>query len=146
MTIRGRLSAEAEQSAESNLLDLIKDPVKRRKVIYSAGALVAQQIHGIKWFYYFGTVFSQAIGLKDPFLMNIIIFTIQMVTVLAAVFCANKVPRRPLLLTTTLIMTASIFILGCLGIPGGDVSSTFGMVIISFVIIEITALASRGDL
>jgi hypothetical protein len=36
-------------------------------------------------------------------------------------------------------MTASIFIVSCLGIPGGDVSSTFGKVIISFVIIEITA-------
>jgi SP family sugar:H+ symporter-like MFS transporter len=139
MTIRGSLAAEAEQSAESSWLDLIKDPIERRKVIYSAGALVAQQINGIQWFYYFGTVFSQAIGLEDPFLMGIIVFSIQIVTVLAAVFCANKIPRRPLLLTTTLIMMASIFIVGCLGIPGGDVSSTFGKVIISFVIIEITA-------
>jgi SP family sugar:H+ symporter-like MFS transporter len=139
MTIRGSLAAEAEQSAESSWLDLIKDPIERRKTIYSAGALVAQQINGIQWFYYFGTVFSQAIGLEDPFLMSIIVFTIQIGTVLAAVFCANKVPRRPLLLTTTLIMMASIFIVGCLGIPGGDVSSTFGKVIISFVIIEITA-------
>jgi hypothetical protein len=87
----------------------------------------------------FGTVFSQAIGLEDTFLMNIIVFPIQIVTVLAAVFCANKIPRRPLLLTTTLIMTASIFIVSCLGIPGSDVSSTFGKVIITFVIIEITA-------
>jgi SP family sugar:H+ symporter-like MFS transporter len=139
MTIRGSLAAEAEQSAESRWSDLIKDPIERRKVIYSAGALVAQQINGIQWFYYFGTVFSQAIGLEDPFLMSIIVFTIQIVTVLAAVFCANKIPRRPLLLTTTLIMTASIFIVGCLGIPGSDVSPTFGKVIISFVIIEITA-------
>jgi sugar porter (SP) family MFS transporter len=139
MTIRGSLAAEAEQSAESSWSDLIKDPIERRKVIYSAGALVAQQINGIQWFYYFGTVFSQAIGLEDPFLMSIIVFTIQIVTVLAAVFCANKIPRRPLLLTTTLIMTASIFIVGCLGIPGSDVSPAFGKVIISFVIIEITA-------
>lgn len=71
--------------------------------------------------------------------MSIIVFTIQIVTVFAAVLCANKIPRRPLLLTTTLIMTASIFIIGCLGLPGGDVSPTFGKVIISFVIIEITA-------
>lgn len=40
---------------------------------------------------------------------------------------------------TTLVMMASIFIVGCLGIPGGDVSKTSGKVIISFVIIAITA-------
>jgi MFS family permease len=138
-TIRSSLAAEAEQTAESSWIDLLKDPVERRKLIYSAGALIAQQINGIQWFYYFGTVFGQAIGLKDPFLMNIIVFTIQIVIVFVAVLCANKIPRRPLLLTTTLIMTASIFIVGCLGIPGSNVSSTFGKVIISFVIIEITA-------
>lgn len=85
------------------------------------------------------TVFIKAIGLEDAFLMSIIVFTIQLVTVLAAVFCANKIPRRPLLLTTTLIMTASIFIVGFLGIPGGEIISTFRKVIISFVVIEITA-------
>lgn len=53
MTIRGSLAAEAEQSAESSWLDLIKDPIERRKVIYSAGALVAQQFNGIQWFYCF---------------------------------------------------------------------------------------------
>ncbi|KAJ4364150.1 hypothetical protein N0V83_009605 [Neocucurbitaria cava] len=137
--IENSLAAEAEQSIESSWLDLVRDPVERRKVVFSAGALIAQQVNGIQWFYYFGTVFSKAIGLNDPFLMSIIVFVIQVVTVFVAVLCANTIPRRPLLLTTTLMMMGSIFIVGCLGIPGGDVSSTAGKVIISFVIIEITA-------
>lgn len=139
LIIRESLAVEAEQSAESSWWDLVRDPVERRKVVYSAGALIAQQINGIQWFYYFGTVFSKAIGLDDPFLMSIIVFTIQVVTVFLAVLCANKIPRRPLLLVTTLVMMVSIFIVGCLGIPGGEVSGTSGKVIISFVIIEITA-------
>lgn len=139
LTIRANLEHEAELSADSNWMDLVTDPIERRKVIFSAGALVAQQINGIQWFYYFGTVFSQSIGLDDPFLMTIIVFVIQVVTVFAAVLCANKIPRRPLLLSTTLIMMVSIFIVGCLGIPGGEVSGTSGKVIISFVIVEITA-------
>lgn len=130
---------EAAMAKESSWLDLVRDPIERRKVVYSAGALIAQQINGIQWFYYFGTVFSKAIGLEDPFLMTLIVFIIQVVVVFAAVLCANKIPRRPLLLITTVIMTISIFIVGCLGIPGGEVSKTFGKVIISFVIIEITA-------
>ncbi|KXT09458.1 hypothetical protein AC579_8670 [Pseudocercospora musae] len=137
--IQEGLREEADLAVESSWMSLVTDPIERRKLIFSAGALVAQQINGIQWFYYFGTVFSKAIGLDDPFLMTIIVFTIQVVTVLAAVLCANRIPRRPLLLSTTFMMTISIFIVGGLGIPGGDVSRTFGKVIISFVIIEITA-------
>jgi SP family sugar:H+ symporter-like MFS transporter len=47
-TIRGSLLAEAQQTAESSWTDLIKDPVEQRKVIYSAGTLLAQQINGIR--------------------------------------------------------------------------------------------------
>ncbi|KAF2645508.1 general substrate transporter [Massarina eburnea CBS 473.64] len=139
LLIQNSLALEASQFDESSWWDLIKDPIERRKVIYSAGALVAQQINGIQWFYYFGTVFSQAIGIEDPFLMTIIVFVIQVVTVFVALFFANRIPRRPLLLSTTLMMMGSIFIVGCLGIPGENVSKTSGKVIISFVIIEITA-------
>ncbi|OJD39880.1 sugar transporter protein [Diplodia corticola] len=139
LALQKDLDDEAALAKNSSWLDLVRDPIERRKVLYSAGALIAQQINGIQWFYYFGTNFSQAIGLDDPFLMTLIVFIIQVVVVFAAVLCANKLPRRPLLLITTGIMAVSIFIVGCLGIPGGDVSETFGKVIISFVIIEITA-------
>jgi len=139
VTLRAAIDTEEILAAESSWSSLLTDPIERRKLIFSAGALIAQQINGIQWFYYFGTVFSKAIGLKDPFLMAVIVFLIQTVTVFLAVLFANKIPRRPLLLTTTAIMTVSIFIVGCLGIPDGDVSPTFGKVIISFVIIEITA-------
>ncbi|KAI4784887.1 hypothetical protein E4T52_00170 [Aureobasidium sp. EXF-3400] len=139
ISLQAAIDAEESLAAESSWLSLLTDPIERRKLVFSAGALIAQQINGIQWFYYFGTVFSKAIGLKDPFLMTVIVFLIQIVTVFLAVLFANKIPRRPLLLTTTAIMTVSIFIVGCLGIPGSDVSPTFGKVIISFVIIEITA-------
>ncbi|KAF5545290.1 glucose transporter rco-3 [Fusarium napiforme] len=133
------LEKESSSEIESAWIQLITDPIERRKVIYSAGALIAQQINGIQWFYYFGTIFSKAIGLKDPFLMTLIVFIIQVFVVLAAVLLANKIPRRPLLLITTGIMTVSIFVVGCLGIPGGTPSEIVGKVIISFVIIEIVA-------
>ncbi|KAK6004815.1 hypothetical protein QM012_007594 [Aureobasidium pullulans] len=139
ITLQATIDKEISLAEESSWISLLTDPVERRKLVFSAGALIAQQINGIQWFYYFGTVFSKAIGLKDPFLMTVIVFLIQIVTVFLAVLFANKIPRRPLLLTTTAIMTVSIFIVGCLGIPGGEVSPTFGKVIISFVIIEITA-------
>ncbi|RSL81852.1 hypothetical protein CEP51_005561 [Fusarium floridanum] len=138
-SIQDDLERERASEVEGAWIQLLTDPIERRKVVYSAGALVAQQINGIQWFYYFGTVFSKAIGLKDPFLMTLIVFIIQVFVVLAAVLLANKLPRRPLLMITTGIMTVSIFVVGCLGIPGGNPSETIGKVIISFVIIEIVA-------
>ena len=138
---RMQLDIDEELEAEKGggWLELLTDPVERRKMIYSAGALVAQQINGIQWFYYFGTVFSKSIGLEDPFLMTVIVFVIQVFVVLAAVLLANKLPRRPLLLITTGIMMVSIFVVGCLGIPGNEPTEAMGKVIISFVIIEIVA-------
>lgn len=137
--IQEDLDRDVEMAAQGGWLQLITDPIERRKVVYSAGALVAQQVNGIQWFYYFGTVFSKAIGLSDPFLMTLIVFIIQVFVVLAAVLLANKLPRRPLLMATTGVMTVSIFVVGCLGIPGGEPTDTIGKVIISFVIIEIVA-------
>ncbi|KAH6975317.1 hypothetical protein BKA56DRAFT_87590 [Ilyonectria sp. MPI-CAGE-AT-0026] len=124
--IEDDLHRERASEATSGWMQLVTDPIERRKVVYSAGALVAQQINGIQWFYYFGTVFSKAIGLSDPFLMTLIVFIIQVFVVLAAVMLANKLPRRPLLMITTGIMTVSIFVVGCLGIPGGTPSQTVG--------------------
>jgi hypothetical protein len=68
------IDEEASMASESKWIDLVRDPIERRKVIFSAGALIAQQINGIQWFYYFGTVFSKSIGLEDPFLMTLIVF------------------------------------------------------------------------
>ncbi|KAL1888432.1 hypothetical protein Sste5346_009549 [Sporothrix stenoceras] len=126
---------------EGSWMSLVRDPIERRKVMYSAGALIAQQINGIQWFYYFGTVFSKAIGLTEPFLMTLIVFIIQLFVVLAALLLSNRIPRRPLMLTCTSIMMLSIFVVGCMGINSDSnyVPQVNGKVIISFVIIEIVA-------
>lgn len=133
------IDREMELESEGGWMQLITDPIERRKTIFSAGALVSQQVNGIQWFYYFGTVFAKAIGLEDPFMMTLIVFIIQVFVVLLAVVFANRIPRRPLLMITTGIMTVSIFIVGCLGIPGNNPTTVIGKVIISFVVIEIVA-------
>jgi len=80
------IDEEALMASESKWIDLIRDPIERRKVVYSAGALIAQQINGIQWFYYFGAVFSKSIGLEDPFLMTLIVF-VRLDTRLAGIPC-----------------------------------------------------------
>lgn len=48
--LQGDLDREAALTSESSWMDLVRDPIERRKVIYSAGALIAQQINGIQWY------------------------------------------------------------------------------------------------
>lgn len=141
VNIRRVIEQEKAGTAGGSWASLVRDPIERRKVLYSAGALIAQQINGIQWFYYFGTDFSRAIGLTDPFLMTLIVFIIQLFVVLTSLLLSNRIPRRPLMLTCTAIMMLSIFIVGCMGIDsnGEYVAPIYGKVIISFVIIEIVA-------
>lgn len=47
MQIQEGLREEADLAAESSWVSLVTDPIERRKLIFSAGALVAQQINGI---------------------------------------------------------------------------------------------------
>ncbi|KAF6805756.1 sugar transporter [Colletotrichum musicola] len=138
--LQHHMDTESRLHSGGGWTQLVTDRVERRKVVVSAGALVAQQVNGIQWFYYFRTVFARDIGLQDPFLMTLIVFSIQVVVVAAAVVLADRLPRRRLLLATTGIMTVSIFVVGCLGIPSHEVQNqVIGRVIISFVILEIVA-------
>ncbi|KAF6806236.1 sugar transporter [Colletotrichum sojae] len=141
-SLQHHMNTESHLHLDGGWTQLVTDRVERRKVVFSAGALVSQQVNGIQWFYYFGTVFARDIGLQDPFLVTLIVFSIQVVVVAAAVVVADRLPRRPLLLATTGIMTVSIFIVGCLGIPNPEVQSrAIGRVIISFIILEIVAFS-----
>ncbi|KAE8308881.1 hypothetical protein BDV41DRAFT_591708 [Aspergillus transmontanensis] len=116
VTLQHDIDNEKQLTEDSSWLNLTLDPMERRKTIHSAGVLVAQQVNGIQWFYYFGTLFSKAIALSGPFLMTLVVSS----------------SKRPLLLITTGIMGVSIFVVGCLGIPGGEVSHILGKAIISF--------------
>ena len=69
--------AEEENSEGSSWKSLVTDPSERRKVVYSVGALFSQQICGILFFYVYGVIFAQAIGIKEPFLIQLITNILQ---------------------------------------------------------------------
>jgi len=60
------VSTERASAAESTWLSLLRDPIERRKLGYSCGAMIAQQINGIQFFYSYGVVFAQSIGIAQP--------------------------------------------------------------------------------
>ncbi|KAK5064243.1 hypothetical protein LTR84_000076 [Exophiala bonariae] len=127
---------ELQNKDHSSWLSLVTNPIERRKVIYSAGALYSQQICGILFFYVYGVVFAQAIGIKQPFMIQLITNILQIFAVAAAVVTGNKVRRRHNLLVTTSMMLCAFLVIGGIGTQEKlTTSSQYVIVVFSFVII-----------
>lgn len=127
---------EMERTAESSWKALLVDPVERKKVIWSAGALYAQQICGILFLYVYGVVFAQAIGIREPFMIQLATNILQIFAVGAAVVTGNKIRRRTNLLVTTSLMLVAFLVIGGIGTRKElSQSSQYIIVVFSFVVI-----------
>ncbi|RDL40118.1 High-affinity glucose transporter ght5 [Venustampulla echinocandica] len=127
---------EQETAAESSWRALLVNPIERKKVIWSAGALYAQQICGILFFYVYGVVFAQAIGIKEPFMIQLATNILQIFAVAAAVITGNKIRRRTNLLATTSLMLIAFLVIGGIGTQQDlTTSSQYVIVVFSFVVI-----------
>ncbi|KAF9876691.1 fungal specific transcription factor [Colletotrichum karsti] len=130
---------EFDSSADSTWTSLLSDSIERRKLIFSCGAMFAQQINGIQFWYTYGVVFAQSIGVAQPFTINTITNVIQIFAVGASVMLGNKVPRRTNLLVCTVGMFVSLVAVGGLGTTkrGGPFSQGVGIAIVVFAYINI---------
>ena len=109
------IERERTMEAESSWISLLTDPVERRKMIFSCGAMVAQQINGIQFFYSYGVIFAQSIGISQPFTISLITNVLQVVAVAVSVVLGNKVSRRKNMMICSLILWAALLVIGGLG-------------------------------
>lgn len=114
-TLQENKRIEQQHAEESTWKSLFMDPIERRKLVYSCGAMFSQQICGILFFYVYGVVFAQEIGISDPFLIQLITNIIQIFAVGAAVVTGNKVRRRVNLMVTNIMMLVAFIIIGGMG-------------------------------
>lgn len=56
--------------------------------------MFAQQINGIQFFYSYGVVFAESIGVAQPFTISVITNVLQVVAVLVSVLLGNRIGRR----------------------------------------------------
>lgn len=95
---------------------------------------MAQQINGIQFFYSYGVVFAQSIGISQPFTISLITNVLQVVAVSIAVLLGNKVPRRTNLMVTTIMMWCAFVIIGGIGtIKLLLYSGSIGIVVVSYI-------------
>jgi sugar porter (SP) family MFS transporter len=130
---------EKDMEATSSWTSLFQDPIERRKLIYSCGAMFAQQINGIQFWYTYGVVFAQSIGTVPPFTINTITNVLQIIAVGLSVVLGNKMRRRVNLLVCTCGMLISLGVVGGLGTThrGGPFTKPVGITIVVFSYINI---------
>lgn len=128
--------ASEEQHVEaSSWWNIMKDPVERRKLVIATGSMAHQQIGGITFFYVYGVVFAQAIGLSDPFLIQLITNILQIVAVGASVVTGNKLRRRVNLLITNSVMLVALLIIGAIGTQKLTTAYQYVIVIFTYFVI-----------
>lgn len=129
------LDRERARSNESTWASLWTDRIERRKTVYACGAMFSQQINGILFFYVYGVVFAQAIGISQPFLITLITNILQIFAVGASVVFQHKMKRRLNLLVTTGMMVFAFIVIGGIGTKPLTTASQYVIVVFSYVII-----------
>lgn len=87
-----------------------------RRTLTALWTIVAQQFLGLALFGSYGTYFFQQAGLEDPFQIKAITTSLQIVTVVAAVFGVDKFGRRLMACTMTTLMWITCVVVGILGV------------------------------
>ncbi|CAH0056912.1 unnamed protein product [Clonostachys solani] len=130
---------QQEDESSSSWAELFVDPIERRKLIYSSGAMIAQQINGIQFFYSYGVIFAQSIGIKEAFTISLITNLLQVIAVAVSVLVANKISRRINMIVCSCGLFAALVVVGGLGTTRRDGAFTTGVssaiVVFSYIVI-----------
>ncbi|SPC66701.1 related to HXT1 - Low-affinity hexose facilitator [Ustilago sp. UG-2017b] len=92
--------------------------VELRKFACVLGILIGQQIGGVQFIFSYTVTFMTAVGLKDAFIITIIVDVIEIVGVLCSFLLVNRFGRRPLILWTSIPMFISLFVVAGIGTKG----------------------------
>jgi MFS family permease len=113
LAIEHERSVATEQRKESWLA--IFRGTDGRRTLTALWTITAQQFTGLALFGTFGTYFFQQAGLPDPFSIKAITTSLQIVTVIAAVFLVDRLGRRLMACIATTLMWLTCLVVGILG-------------------------------
>ncbi|KAK2626559.1 hypothetical protein QTJ16_003734 [Diplocarpon rosae] len=108
------------------------------RTLIGAGVQIAQQLTGVNFIFYFGTTFFQTIGINQPFIISVILSTVNVVATPPALYLIDKWGRRPLLIYGGILMSVCQIIVA---IVGTAVYSS-AAVLITFICLYIVFFAS----
>lgn len=127
---------EEQQLKESSWKSLFLESIERKKLLWAAGGMYAQQICGIIFFYNYGVVFAQEIGVSEPFTITLVTMILQIIAVAVSVLTANKIRRRTNLLYSTGLIFLAFIVIGGIGTQKTlSTASKYVIVVFSYVVV-----------
>lgn len=127
---------EEEQASVSSWKSLVFDKIERKKLLWAAGGMYAQQICGIIFFYNYGVIFAEELGVSQPFTITLITMILQIIAVATSVLLGNKLSRRSNLLVSTSMIFVAFMIIGGIGTQKNlSTASKYIIVVFSYVVI-----------
>ncbi|ETN45120.1 uncharacterized protein HMPREF1541_09997 [Cyphellophora europaea CBS 101466] len=137
-----RANHEYEMSVgKGTYLDCTKGTVGKRLM---TGCLLQalQQLSGVNFIFYYGTAYFERAGFENPFTIQVITNTVNVVSTLPGLYLVEKLGRRNLLLLGAVGMCVCQFIVAITGTVAGTTDLAAQRAAIAFVCIYIYFFAS----
>lgn len=109
------MQKEAEQSAgkKPSIFDMLRSPVSRKAMLASFGMMFFQQASGVNAvIFYTVTIFKASGSSMAPEVASILVALVQLVMSGVAALIVDRAGRKPLLMISTGVMSASLIALG----------------------------------
>ncbi|KAJ4309524.1 hypothetical protein N0V94_008889 [Neodidymelliopsis sp. IMI 364377] len=121
----------------------------KRRIILGICMQMMQQLTGINFIFYFGTVFFQQLGsIKDPFLISLVTTLVNVLPTPASFFTVEKIGRRPILIFGAAGMVIMQFIVSAISASAGKntanhpANSNATRAMIAFICLNISVFAT----
>ncbi|KAF8605370.1 general substrate transporter [Ceratobasidium sp. AG-I] len=132
-----------EKLNQSSYLDCFRQgSVKTRTRMFTGlGFLGIQQLTGINFIFYYGTTFFARSGIKDPYLISVVVNIVNVVSTFPAFPLIDRLGRRPLLIWGAVFMTIFQYIVGICGVTIPTDNVVGQRVLVAFVCLYIVSFA-----
>lgn len=114
----------------------------RKRLLTGCMLQALQQLSGINFIIYFGTSYFLRAGFQNPFIIQVIINSVNVVSTLPGLYLVEKLGRRGLLLLGAVGMTVSQFMVAIVGTTAGTVNLPAQRAAIAFTCFYIYFFAS----
>lgn len=126
---------------KGSYLDCLKGTIGKR-LITGCALQALQQLSGVNFIFYYGTAYFERAGFENPFIIQVITNTVNVVSTFPGLYLVEKMGRRNLLLMGAIGMTVAQFVVAITGTVAGTNDLAAQRTAIAFVCIYIFFFAS----
>jgi sugar porter (SP) family MFS transporter len=113
-----------------------------RRLITGSGLQILQQLSGCNFVFYFGTTFFSKLGIKSPFVIQLITNVVNCISTLPGMVLVESLGRRRLLMTGAIGMAVCQMTVAAVGVAADENEYTANLILIVFVCLYIVFFAA----